>query len=151
MHCRITMHQVRKLGPRHCGENSYPPSPAFQTDHITLQCPLNWVDELKRMHLRLPLVLTSLLCATGIHAAQDPNDVSVLIKEAARANNESLLWGPYKPNLYFGVRPRIANSLAAGLMWGKVDNYATAQQSMFWFWFCLLSFSSQVANADCWY
>jgi mannosyl-oligosaccharide glucosidase len=81
-------------------------------------------------HLRISVLLTSLLYAIGILASQDPNDVSILIKEAARANNESLLWGPYKPNLYFGVRPRIANSLAAGLMWGKVDDYATAQQSM---------------------
>jgi mannosyl-oligosaccharide glucosidase len=83
------------------------------------------------MHLRITTLLTSLLYATGTLASQDPNDVSVLIKEAARANNESLLWGPYKPNLYFGVRPRIANSLAAGLMWAKVDNFATAQGSMF--------------------
>ncbi|KAJ5638418.1 mannosyl-oligosaccharide glucosidase [Penicillium herquei] len=81
------------------------------------------------MHLRIPVLLTSLLSATGVLATQDPNDVSILIKEAARANNESLLWGPYKPNLYFGVRPRIANSLAAGLMWAKVDNYATAQSN----------------------
>ena len=80
-------------------------------------------------HLRISVLLTSLLYAIVILAVQDPNDVSVLIKEAARANNESLLWGPYKPNLYFGVRPRIANSLAAGLMWAKVDDFATVQQS----------------------
>ncbi|KAJ5936086.1 mannosyl-oligosaccharide glucosidase [Penicillium verhagenii] len=79
------------------------------------------------MHLRITTLVTSLLYATGSLASQDPNDVSILIKEAARANNESLLWGPYKPNLYFGVRPRIANSLAAGLLWGKVDDFATAQ------------------------
>lgn len=83
------------------------------------------------MHrFRVSLLLSLLLYVAGIIASQDSNDVSVLIKEAARANNESLLWGPYKPNLYFGVRPRIANSLTAGLMWAKVDDYATAQQSM---------------------
>jgi mannosyl-oligosaccharide glucosidase len=86
------------------------------------------------MHqLRICILLTSLLFAVGIIASQDPNDVSILIKEAARANNESLLWGPYKSNLYFGVRPRIANSLTAGLMWAKVDDFATAQQSMLQF------------------
>lgn len=84
---------------------------------------------MKMHHFRISFILTSLLYAIGIHATQDPNDVSVLIKEAARANNESLLWGPYKPNLYFGVRPRISNSLAAGLMWVKSDNYATVQNS----------------------
>ena len=82
------------------------------------------------MHnLSISVLLASLLYAIGILASQDPNDVSVLIKEAARANNQSLLWGPYKPNLYFGVRPRIAKSLAAGLMWAKVDDFATAQTS----------------------
>ena len=54
---------------------------------------------------------------------------SVLINEVGKANNQSLLWGPYKPNLYFGVRPRIPKSLTAGLMWAKLDNYATAQAS----------------------
>lgn len=82
-------------------------------------------------HLRISVLLVSLLYAIGIIASQSPNDVSILIKEAARANNQSLLWGPYKPNLYFGVRPRIANSLAAGLMWAKVDDYTTTQQSTF--------------------
>lgn len=82
-------------------------------------------------HLRISVLLTSLLYAIGVIASQDPNDESILIKEAARANNQSLLWGPYKPNLYFGVRPRIAKSLTAGLMWAKVDDYAKAQQSTF--------------------
>ncbi|KAH8431372.1 mannosyl-oligosaccharide glucosidase [Aspergillus melleus] len=54
-------------------------------------------------------------------------DESILAKEAARANNQSLLWGPYKSNLYFGVRPRIPESLSAGLLWAKVDDFATAQ------------------------
>lgn len=80
-------------------------------------------------HLRISALLTSLLCTTGIVASEDPNDVSVLIREAGRASNESLLWGPYKSNLYFGVRPRIPKSLTAGLIWGKVDDYAGAQQN----------------------
>ena len=81
-------------------------------------------------HTRGSFLFSLLLFVIGIVASQDPNHVSVLIKEAARANNESLLWGPYKSNLYFGVRPRIANSLTAGLMWAKVDDFATAQGSM---------------------
>ncbi|KAG6879960.1 hypothetical protein C0992_008894 [Termitomyces sp. T32_za158] len=32
-------------------------------------------------------------------------------------NDKILLWGPYRPNLYFGLRPRIPNSLMTGLMW----------------------------------
>ncbi|KAH8652537.1 glycoside hydrolase [Xylariales sp. PMI_506] len=47
----------------------------------------------------------------------------------ARLNNQSLLWGPYRPNLYFGVRPRIPKSLMTGLMWAKVDNYNDVQNN----------------------
>ncbi|KAF1937561.1 glycoside hydrolase [Clathrospora elynae] len=37
-------------------------------------------------------------------------------------NNASLLWGPYRPNLYMGIRPRVPNSLISGLMWGKLED-----------------------------
>ncbi|KFZ14524.1 hypothetical protein V501_03223 [Pseudogymnoascus sp. VKM F-4519 (FW-2642)] len=60
-------------------------------------------------------------------AAQD--DPSILLGEVGRASNESLLWGPYKPNLYFGVRPKIPKSLSAGLMWAKVDNFQDVQHN----------------------
>lgn len=35
----------------------------------------------------------------------------------------SLLWGPYRSALYFGIRPRIDRSLLSGLMWFNVDNF----------------------------
>lgn len=35
--------------------------------------------------------------------------------------NSSLLWGPYRPNLYMGIRPRGPESLLMGLMWGVAD------------------------------
>ncbi|KAI9934044.1 Processing alpha glucosidase I [Aspergillus wentii] len=80
--------------------------------------------------LNISILLASLLYTVGIIASQgSAADVAGLTKEAARANNESLLWGPYKPNLYFGVRPRISNSLFSGLLWAKVDDFATAQQN----------------------
>lgn len=85
------------------------------------------------MHLSSCLSLISQLCiyilglsASGVLAT---GDASVLINEVSKANNQSLLWGPYKSNLYFGVHPRIPKSLVSGLMWAKVDNYATAQDS----------------------
>jgi hypothetical protein len=59
----------------------------------------------------------------------EANDASIKYQEIARTSNDSLLWGPYKPNLYFGVRPRIPKSLQAGLMWAKVDNYQDIQNS----------------------
>jgi mannosyl-oligosaccharide glucosidase len=36
-------------------------------------------------------------------------------------SNTSLLWGPYRPNLYLGIRPRVPESLFMGLMWGNFD------------------------------
>lgn len=40
----------------------------------------------------------------------------------ADAVDNSLLWGPYRPNVYFGMRPRIPNSLISGLMWFQTKN-----------------------------
>ena len=37
-------------------------------------------------------------------------------------NNASLLWGPYRPNLYLGIRPRMPDSLIVGLMWGDLGD-----------------------------
>lgn len=48
---------------------------------------------------------------------------------ASSVANDSLLWGPYRPNLYFGVRPRIPKSLLTGLMWTNVDDFASAQNN----------------------
>ncbi|KAK8143979.1 Processing alpha glucosidase I [Beauveria asiatica] len=53
---------------------------------------------------------------------------SILTAEIGRQNNQSLFWGPYKPNLYFGVRPRTPEGLWTGLMWSKVDDYGEVQQ-----------------------
>ncbi|ORX92341.1 glycoside hydrolase [Basidiobolus meristosporus CBS 931.73] len=39
------------------------------------------------------------------------------------ASNSSLLWGTYRPNLYFGTRPRIPESLATGLMWFGLEDF----------------------------
>ncbi|CCM02864.1 uncharacterized protein FIBRA_04976 [Fibroporia radiculosa] len=35
----------------------------------------------------------------------------------------SLEWGVYRPNLYFGLRPRLPQSLMTGLMWFGTQNY----------------------------
>ncbi|KAE9968726.1 hypothetical protein EG328_007292 [Venturia inaequalis] len=32
---------------------------------------------------------------------------------------DALLWGPYRPNLYFGIRPRTPTGPTFGLMWGS--------------------------------
>ncbi|KAI9778325.1 MAG: Processing alpha glucosidase I [Geoglossum umbratile] len=58
------------------------------------------------------------------------DDVSILINEIGRASNQSLLWGPYRPNLYFGTRPRVPNSLLTGLMWSKVESVEDFQHNL---------------------
>ena len=71
----------------------------------------------------LGILFTFLSLAVG-EAAQE------VLAENARRSNDSLLWGPYRPNLYFGVRPRIPKSLTTGLMWAKVDSFQGVQNSM---------------------
>lgn len=77
-------------------------------------------------------MLSYLLLAVGLTAglvrAHD-SDEAVLHAEMTRLNNQSLLWGPYRPNLYFGTRPRIPKSLMTGLMWARVDDYQSVQHS----------------------
>lgn len=80
------------------------------------------------------LVLVVCLAGTGIASvdkadASSGGDESILFSEFGRINNQSLLWGPYRPNLYFGVRARVPKSVMMGLMWAKVDDYMSVQQS----------------------
>lgn len=69
------------------------------------------------------VVLLSLLSLTLGEASQE------VLSQNAKHSNESLLWGPYRPNLYFGVRPRIPKSLMTGLLWAKVDSFQGVQNS----------------------
>ncbi|KAF8968399.1 glycoside hydrolase [Flammula alnicola] len=41
----------------------------------------------------------------------------------SQSTNDTLLWGAYRPNLYFGLRPRIPQSLMTGLMWFGTQDY----------------------------
>ncbi|KAK2764963.1 Processing alpha glucosidase I [Arachnomyces sp. PD_36] len=76
--------------------------------------------------------IAAVACSIGFTtgaSASTSDDVSILSNEVDKASNQSLLWGPYKSNLYFGVQPRIPQSLAMGLLWAKVDDYATGQSN----------------------
>ncbi|EFX01591.1 glycoside hydrolase, family 63 [Grosmannia clavigera kw1407] len=79
-------------------------------------------------HWALSLSLASASLFSSGCVAQDA-DEPLLHAEIGRANNQSLLWGPYRPNLYFGVRPRIPKSLMAGLVWARVDSYTEVQNT----------------------
>jgi mannosyl-oligosaccharide glucosidase len=67
--------------------------------------------------------------ALVVTAAATAGDEATSHIDIAKQNNQSLFWGPYKPNLYFGVRPRTPQGLWTGLMWGNVDNYPEVQSS----------------------
>ena len=72
------------------------------------------------------VLFTLLLVLFLSHTAA--TDQTVLSKNA-KLSNESLLWGPYRPNLYFGVKPRLPKSISTGLLWAKVDDFRGAQES----------------------
>lgn len=78
---------------------------------------------------RLLAVLVGVFSSCLLFAGVFAQDESVLNSEIGRLNNQSLFWGPYRPNLYFGVRQRQPNSLATGLMWSNMDDYQAPQQS----------------------
>jgi len=44
--------------------------------------------------------------------------------------NGTLRWGPYRPNLYFGIRPQIPKTLLLGLMWGNIKEQTAVPQSI---------------------
>ena len=69
---------------------------------------------LARLALALALALTIIAPA----AAADDSRLT---------NSESLQWGPYRPNLYLGLRPRVPKSVVAGLMWGRLEDVATSE------------------------
>jgi mannosyl-oligosaccharide glucosidase len=77
--------------------------------------------------LRHSSLLKGLFC---LFAVQLPL-ANAQVAEIEKATNDSLLWGPYRPNLYFGVRPRIPKSLMGGLLWTKVEDYSSVQNSKF--------------------
>ncbi|KAM0753058.1 glycoside hydrolase [Meredithblackwellia eburnea MCA 4105] len=55
-------------------------------------------------------------------------DAHSSLEQGQHHANQSLLWGPYRPNLYFGLRPRIPNSLMTGIMWWGAHDYRSYNQ-----------------------
>ncbi|KAI9843038.1 MAG: Processing alpha glucosidase I [Sclerophora amabilis] len=78
------------------------------------------------------LLLTLIAVLFSAHWVQaDGQDATTLGRELERTSNQTLLWGPYRPNLYFGVRPRIPKSVLTGLLWARVEDFQTVQNSWF--------------------
>ena len=96
------------------------PTQPFQASQLLLPSLLAMIQ------LRPLPVLGILLSFLSLTLGQVAQEV---LTENAKRSNESLLWGPYRPNLYFGVRPRIPKSLMTGLLWAKVDSFQGVQNS----------------------
>ncbi|TDL27204.1 glycoside hydrolase family 63 protein [Rickenella mellea] len=47
----------------------------------------------------------------------------------ASNSSDSLLWGAYRPNLYFGLRPRYPQTLLTGLIWFGTQDYQSFMKS----------------------
>ena len=51
------------------------------------------------------------------------------LSEARSNDSQDLLWGAYRPNLYFGVRPRLPQSLMSGLIWHGTQDFQSFQRT----------------------
>lgn len=49
--------------------------------------------------------------------------------QSTNDSDSSLLWGTYRPNLYFGLRPRVPQSLMTGLMWFGTQDYRSVSRA----------------------
>jgi mannosyl-oligosaccharide glucosidase len=67
--------------------------------------------------------------------------VPVALAEVTIEDDKSLLWGPYRPNLYFGMRPRIPQSLMTGMLWFGAHDFQSINRT---FTRKLFKFTSQV-------
>lgn len=75
-------------------------------------------------------------------------DAPAAVVEIEKASNDSLLWGPYRPNLYFGVRPRIPKSLLTGLLWARVEDFQSVQHGAFFYCYSFDRGSQQSAPLE---
>lgn len=70
-------------------------------------------------------VLLPLVTASTQHAFEAPeSDAAGIVAD------QSLIWGTYRPNLYFGMRARLPHSLLTGIMWFGVHNYESYSRTL---------------------
>ncbi|KAJ2222983.1 Processing alpha glucosidase I [Coemansia sp. RSA 520] len=66
--------------------------------------------------------VVAVLAASSLAASNDIDDIQ-------RKLDSDLQWGTYRPNLYFGTRPRLPSSLLSGLIWFGLDNQRNWQNT----------------------
>lgn len=88
------------------------------------------------------LLLLLVLTTPRAHAFQDddldddtidtddqlPLALSPEVERARALADASLLWGTYRPQIYFGLRPRLPESLLTGLAWFSLQDYTGFQR-----------------------
>ncbi|GAA6000082.1 hypothetical protein JCM10207_006043 [Rhodosporidiobolus poonsookiae] len=74
------------------------------------------------MKLRLGLLALASQLSGALADSSDAWDPLV------RAANDSLLWGTYRPGLYFGMKPRLPAGLMTGMMWWSAADYQSYTQ-----------------------
>ncbi|KAH9449564.1 hypothetical protein Pst134EB_020387 [Puccinia striiformis f. sp. tritici] len=73
-------------------------------------------------HRLLATILLISTSSTSSSGSEEPESVSAA--ESLRIDSDqSLLWGTYRPNLYFGLRPRQPHSLMTGMLWFGTQDF----------------------------
>ncbi|KAE8216426.1 hypothetical protein CF327_g467 [Tilletia walkeri] len=73
----------------------------------------------------LSLLLSVAFSSPATAATPDVRPVHDANEQEAAANS-SLHWGTYRPQIYFGMRPRAPKSLITGLVWNGLTDYKQA-------------------------
>ena len=103
-------------------------SPQAEVQPVTFACTYTlWLLKMTRLSHLLAAVGLAL---SGASACPECGMGNTPADKIEAQNEQSLFWGPYKPNLYFGVRPRIPEGLWTGLLWGGVNTFEEVPKSM---------------------
>ncbi|ODV94404.1 hypothetical protein PACTADRAFT_45070 [Pachysolen tannophilus NRRL Y-2460] len=76
-----------------------------------------------KSYIAIALIFVYSIVCSSETVLNGNSENQVFIDQYSKASNASLLWGPYRSNLYLGIRPRIPHSLMTGLMWFNADDY----------------------------
>jgi hypothetical protein len=92
--------------------------------------PTTWIILFVNFMLFMVFIITSSLphYAESIHTVD--KEMLELRLSAERASNSTLFWGTYRPNLYFGVRPRLPHSVMTGLMWYTLEDHSAFRRKL---------------------
>ncbi|CAH7690989.1 glycoside hydrolase [Phakopsora pachyrhizi] len=98
---------------------------------------MNWLGR-RHPFVSIVLLLTILKIST-VSPSDDQHEAQKILngdgegpesyQAVSKATNQSLLWGTYRPNLYFGLKPRQPNSLMTGMIWFGTDDYSSFARS----------------------